>query len=175
MRTLTLTVVFVLACDLAGGIPGATADEVSSRMPRTDARLKAGEAVKVVCLGDSVTGVYYHTGGRRAYPEMLELALRKAFPGSDVSVINAGISGNSTSDALKRLERDVLAHRPHLVTVMFGLNDMVRVPKDEFQTNLTTIITKCRAIGAEVVLCTPNSVLETPGRPPQKLAEYNEA
>jgi hypothetical protein len=42
---------------------------------QTPAKLKAGEPVKIVCLGDSVTGIYYHTGGRRAYPEMLGLAL----------------------------------------------------------------------------------------------------
>jgi lysophospholipase L1-like esterase len=119
-----------------------------------------------------VTGLYYHTGGRRAYPEMLPIAVRKAYPGAEVVAVNAGISGNTTRDALKRLDRDVLAHRPHVVTVMFGLNDMVRVPPDEFRANLATIIRKCRAVGAEVLLCTPNSVLESPGRPSKKLVEY---
>src|SRR5262245_1454666 len=77
--------------------------------------------VKIVCLGDSITGVYYHTGGRRAYPEMLEVALRRLYPKASVRVVNAGISGNTTRDGLARLERDVLAHEPHLVTVMFGM------------------------------------------------------
>lgn len=36
------------------------------------------QPITIVCLGDSVTGVYYHTGGHRAYPEMLELALKAA-------------------------------------------------------------------------------------------------
>jgi lysophospholipase L1-like esterase len=150
-------------------------DAPSAALPGVRDRLANGQPVKIVCLGDSVTGVYYHTGGRRAYPEMLAIAVRKVFPGADVSVVNAGISGDATVNALKRLEKDVLAHRPHLVTVMFGLNDMVRVPLDDFRANLATIIRKCRATGAEVLLCTPNGVLDTPGRPVKKLLDYCEA
>ena len=56
----------------------------------------------IVCLGDSVTGVYYHTGGHRAWPEMLELALRQIHPGAAIHVINAGISGHTTTDGLLR-------------------------------------------------------------------------
>mgnify|MGYP003347846583 CR=1 FL=1 len=47
----------------------------------------------IVCLGDSVTGVYYHTGGRRAYPEMLEVALRKLHPDTPINVINGDVLG----------------------------------------------------------------------------------
>ena len=69
---------------------------------------------RIVCLGDSVTGVYYHTGGQRAYPEMLELALNASHSDTVVRVINAGVSGNTTSDGLARLEADVLQHRPKI-------------------------------------------------------------
>lgn len=155
-------------------LPARGDDAQAAVLAGTRARLAAGQPLKIVCLGDSVTGIYYHTGGRRAYPEMLPFAVRKAFPGAEVSVINAGISGNSTVNALNRLDRDVLAHRPNLVTVMFGLNDMIRVSPNDYQANLTTIIRKCKEIGAEVLLCTPNSVLETPGRPLKKLQEYGE-
>src|SRR5262245_46795183 len=63
----------------------------------------------IVCLGDSVTGVYYHTGGVRAYPEILEIALKKGYPAAEIRVINAGISGNTTQNGLDRLDRDVLS------------------------------------------------------------------
>ncbi|MBI3860333.1 MAG: PKD domain-containing protein [Planctomycetia bacterium] len=147
-------------------------EEPSSALPELTKKLAAGQAVKIVCLGDSVTGVYYHTGGRRAYPELIPLALEKSYPGSKVTLVNAGISGNSTIDALKRLQADVLDHKPDLVTVMFGLNDMVRVPIAEYQANLKTIIERCRAAGAEVLLCTPNAVIESGGRPTAKLLEF---
>ena len=93
---------------------------------RTRRLLEEGrEPVRIVCLGDSITGVYYHSGGLRAYPEMLEIALRQAYPNAPVTVRNAGISGDTTKGALARLDRDVIAHHPHLVTVMFGMNDLV--------------------------------------------------
>jgi lysophospholipase L1-like esterase len=124
---------------------------------------------------DSITGVYYHSGGLRAYPEMLEIALKKAYSQAQVTVRNAGISGDTTKGALARLERDVLMHKPHLITVMLGMNDLVGTPLAVFQKNLREIITRCRAAGAEVVRCTQNSVVETPTRPGSKLAEFSQA
>jgi len=141
-------------------------------LPALNGKLNEGDPVKIVCFGDSVTGVYYHTGGRRAYTEILRLRLSDAFPKNSIEAINAGISGNTTVNALERIESDVLAHKPDLVTVMFGLNDMTRVPLEDYRTNLKTIVERCRAAGAEVVLCTPNNVEDTEGRPTAKLLEY---
>ncbi len=126
----------------------------------------------IVCLGDSVTGVYYHTGGHRAYPEMLELAFRQIQPDAPMRVINAGISGHTTTDGLARLEQDVLQHQPTLVTISFGLNDMTRVPPEQFRTNLEQLIDRCRAEQSLVVLCTPNAVINTDSRPISRLKEY---
>jgi lysophospholipase L1-like esterase len=143
---------------------------------KTAALLTAGkEPVRIVCIGDSITGVYYHSGGRRAYPEMLQLAVQKLCPQAQVSVHNAGISGDTTTGGLKRLERDVLAQKPHLVTIMFGMNDLVGTPVDVFKKNLREIITRCRSSGSEVVLCTQNSIVETPQRPCARLAEFSQA
>ncbi len=138
------------------------------------AKLEQGLSVKVVCFGDSVTGLYYHTGGRRAYTDLLALALRRSFPEASITAINAGISGNDTRDALARITEDVLSHEADLVTVMFGLNDMTKVPLDEFKANLIEIIKRCRASGAEVLLSTPNNVIATPRRPIEKLVLYCE-
>ena len=129
----------------------------------TRQKLAAGQPVTVVCLGDSVTGIYYHTGGRRAYPEMLQLALQTTYPQAHATVRNAGISGNRTGDGLKRLAQDVLEHRPDLVTVMFGLNDLTVLPLADFRANLVELVQRCHAAGAEVLLCTPNSVLADAG------------
>ena len=145
----------------------------------TDAAVKpvlsfGDKPVTIVCLGDSVTGVYYHTGGRRAYPEMLEVAIKLAVPKANVTVINAGISGNTTQDGLNRLDRDVLSKKSDLVTVSFGLNDMTRIPEDQFRKNLETIVARCREAKSNVVLCTPNAVISTGGRPTDKLERYCE-
>ncbi len=138
--------------------------------------IRSGEnEVRVVCFGDSVTGVYYHTGGRSAYPEVIHDAFKNRHPESRVKVINAGKSGHTTTNGLGRIQQDVLVHKPHLVTVMFGLNDVAKGNIDLYRKNLIEIVTKCRAAGAEVILCTPNAVSETPDRPAAKVAAFAEA
>ncbi|HZL90096.1 MAG TPA: SGNH/GDSL hydrolase family protein, partial [Pirellulaceae bacterium] len=62
-----------------------------------------------------------------------------------------------------------------LVTVMFGLNDMTRVSLEDYRANLNRIIDQCQAAGAEVLLCTPNNVITTSGRPTEKLVTYCDA
>lgn len=148
-------------------------DKPQSGTPVANARLEAGrDRVNVVCFGDSVTGLYYHTGGRRAYTDLLQLAIQRVYPSANITTINAGISGNTTQDGLTRIDRDVLAQHPSVVTVMFGLNDMTRVSLEDYRANLVTIVEKILGVGAEVVLCTPNSVMTTPGRPTEKLEQY---
>jgi lysophospholipase L1-like esterase len=116
----TMRPIYLLISSLA-----VTATLILATPHKTRQLLAAGkEPVRIVCIGDSITGVYFHTGGLRAYPEMLEIALQKIYPQAQVTVRNAGISGDTTKGALARLDRDVLTHKPHLVTVMFGMNDM---------------------------------------------------
>lgn len=146
---------------------------VFAQLAPKGALLESGDGLKtIVCLGDSVTGVYYHTGGRRAYPEMLEIAIRNVVPSANVKVINAGISGHSTTEGMARLDRDVLKHKPDLVTISFGLNDMTRLSEDQFGKNVETLVARCREANSLVVLCTPNAVITTSGRPAEKLVRY---
>lgn len=71
----------VVACCLNWAWDGAPGDPATPAIPRTAELLRAGnDPVRIVCLGDSVTGVYYHTGGRRAYPEMVQVALKRLYP-----------------------------------------------------------------------------------------------
>lgn len=176
MKDTRMTSSFTLIQRLAVLALGLFCVALPAAPEKTRQLLTAGrEPVRIVCIGDSITGVYYHSGGLRAYPEMLEIALHKAYPQAQVTVRNAGISGDTTKGALARLDRDVIAHKPHLVTVMFGMNDLVGTPLAVFQKNLKEIVARCRAAGAEVVLCTQNSVVETPTRPCSRLAEFTQA
>jgi len=140
---------------------------------RVTARLAGGTPVKIVCFGDSITGVYYHTGSRRSWCELLGTALGRVYPRSRIQMINAGVSGNTTEAALKRMEVDVLVHRPDLVVVMFGMNDVRSLAPSAFAANLETIVRTIRDRGSEVVLMTPNAVGDDdPERPPAKVAMY---
>lgn len=137
--------------------------------------LASGEKqVRLVAFGDSVTGLYYHTGGRSAYGELLAEAIRQIHPQADIAFFNAGRSGHTTANALARIGQDVLVHKPHLVTVMFGLNDVAKLPIEAYRKNLVEIVRQCRKSGAEVILCTPNAVLTTPERPLEKVFAYSE-
>lgn len=164
-RFFVIASILLAAFRLVGAVPEKTRQLLA----------EAKEPVRIVCIGDSITGVYYHSGSVRAYPEMLQIALQKLHPKAHITVRNAGISGDTSKGGLARLEHDVLAHKPHLVTIMFGMNDLVRVPVADFVANMKQIIQRCRDAGTEVVLCTQNSIVDSPQRPMAKLAEYSQA
>jgi len=141
--------------------------------PPVVAKLQAGrETVRIVAFGDSITGVYYHTGGRRAWCDMLGIALARIYPHAKLEMLNAGISGNTSAQGLARIDRDVLARRPDFVVVMFGMNDAARAPREQFAANLQSIVERCRKAGAAVILSTPNNVYANPVRPIDRLAEF---
>lgn len=159
-----------LICLLCLTTTWLTADPVKTRQLLVEAK----EPIRIVCIGDSITGVYYHSGSVRAYPEMLQIALQKLHPKASITVHNAGISGDTSKGGLARLERDVLTHKPHLVTIMFGMNDLARAPIADFVTHMKQIIKRCRDAGADVVLCTQNSIVDSAIRPATKLTEYSQ-
>ena len=98
----------------------------------------------IVCLGDSITaGV--GTGDQPAYPELLARRL-------GVSVVDAGVPGDTTGDALARLPR-ALDHDPWLVIVELGGNDLLRrVPAERVEANLRRIVEGVLEAGAVPLL-----------------------
>jgi acyl-CoA thioesterase-1 len=70
-----------------------------------------------------------------------------------VPIVNAGRRGDTTADALARLERDVLSRDPRVVIVLLGGNDFLRrVPRDRTFAQLSLIVERIRARGAAVIL-----------------------
>jgi len=89
------------------------------------ARILSREALTVVAFGDSVTfGAHMQAGD--TYPEQLQVLLDTRYGPGVATVINAGIGGNTSGAGPARLERDVLAHKPDIVLVNFGLNDSAK-------------------------------------------------
>lgn len=146
-----------------------------AELPIVRGKLDSGQPVTVACLGDSITGVYYHTGGRRAWADAVGYALRDRYPRVTITMLNAGLSGDTTRGALVRMERDVLARNPDLVVIMLGLNDVVHFPPADYRANLRTLIERSREAGADVILMTPNAVgPNDPARPIPKVAAHAE-
>lgn len=116
--------------------------------------------LKIVAFGDSVTrGVRDSVPQHLSWTFILERILNSWLE-EDVTVINAGVGGNTTEDALKRIEKDVLFVNPDLVLIMFGLNDQARVPLKKYKKNLTKIVTTLKRKGIEPILMTPNPITE---------------
>ncbi len=112
---------------------------------RVGSRPREAAGTTVVFLGDSITHGH-RLAQEAAFPHRLGQAL-------GVRAINAGISGDTTEGGLRRIERDVLAHRPQVVVVELGVNDAFRqAPREDTVANLRAITQRIRAQGAVVVL-----------------------
>ena len=125
------------------------------------ARPLDGPATRVTLLGDSITkGARPGVQPTETFAALTEAALRSA--GAGVRVHNVGIGGERTDQALARLDREVIAQRPHLVTVMYGTNDSwvdegqraSRLSEQQYEANLREIVRRLRAAGIQVVLMT---------------------
>jgi acyl-CoA thioesterase-1 len=99
----------------------------------------------LVCLGDSITAGY-GLEEAQAYPALL---LQK-LPGW--SIVNAGVSGDTTAGGLKRLDW-ILRSKPDAVFVALGGNDGLRgIKASETESNLLAILAKVKASGAKAFL-----------------------
>lgn len=97
--------------------------------------------IHILALGDSLTAGY---GLKRdeSFPAQLEQLLSGA--GKRATVLNGGVSGNTTGQALARLPRLLGAQdaKLDLAIVALGANDMIRgVPADTMRANLDAILT----------------------------------
>ena len=113
--------------------------------PRLDPRTTPTSGRTIIAFGDSLVD---GTGASPGRDFVSLLAARTGVP-----IVNAGRRGDTTGDALARLDRDVLARDPRVVIVLLGGNDFLRrVPRARTFENLTRIIERIRARGAGVIL-----------------------
>lgn len=106
-------------------------------------------APKVVFLGDSLTAGM-GLPADQAWPAAVGASLRAA--GHPITVVNAGVSGDTTADGLARLDW-LLSQKPEVLVVCLGANDMLRgMPPAEAEKNLRSIVQKGQAAGARVLL-----------------------
>ena len=128
------------------------------------------EGVTIAFLGDSVTQgcfeIYRKENNsietvfeqKSSYERTFSDILAMLFPAVPINVINAGISGDTASNGLKRVERDVLRHEPDLTVVCYGLNDCSRneEKREKYLNNLRKIFTLVLESGSELIFMTPN-------------------
>lgn len=103
----------------------------------------------LLCLGDSLTAAY-GLDEAQGWPALLQQRLDRDLPGW--RVINAGASGDTSGEALNRLDW-LLRNRPRAAFVCLGANDGLRgLPLPSLRRNLGTILRRLKAAGADVTL-----------------------
>lgn len=128
-------------------------------------KLQSGD--RIVFFGDSITQA---GAGPKGYISVLRESIKARLPDTKVELIGAGISGNKVPDLQKRLDNDVLKHRPTIVVIYIGINDVWHgetdpargTLPDAFTAGLEDLVARICNSSAEtrIVLCTPSVIGE---------------
>jgi len=135
----------VLGLSLALGLVQAPALAADAQAAITKSAVKL-----ILVLGDSLSAEYGLARGE-GWVALLEQRLAKNKQA--VTVVNASISGDTTSGGRSRLPALLQKHRPSHVLVELGGNDALRgLPLSMTQDNLLAIVAACKAAGAKPII-----------------------
>jgi acyl-CoA thioesterase I len=110
----------------------------------------APAARKILVVGDSLSAEYGLQRGS-GWVALLDQRLAREHIGADV--VNASISGDTTSGGLARLPSLLREHKPGLVVIELGGNDALRgLPLDSTRANLVEMTRLAKATGAKVLI-----------------------
>ena len=111
---------------------------------------QANPTQRILVVGDSLSAEYGLTRGT-GWVSLLQKQLDKEKPG--VQVINASISGDTTSGGRSRLPALIKRHQPSHVVIELGGNDALRgLPLAMTQDNLLSMTKQAQAAAAQVLL-----------------------
>jgi acyl-CoA thioesterase-1 len=104
----------------------------------------------IVAVGDSLTAGL-GVPEDQAYPA--QLARRLAADGHDFMVVNAGVSGETSSGALSRIDWVISSLAPDIVILVTGANDGLRgLDPGLLESNLEALVARLKAEGIQVIL-----------------------
>ncbi len=145
----------------------------------TIGKLKSGEKVKIVALGDSITFGVGVPGAKRTtalYFQRVGVGLEEAFPGADVSTVNAGVGGDTIAEAIVRVGHQVAPQDGDLVIVLLGANDAIyEFGEARVRGTMSMLLDKLlEKTDAEILLLGPTQVISKPGVPEGYARLYRE-
>ena len=111
---------------------------------------KEAKEIKIAFLGDSITeNGWINDYG---YVNLVQSGLDEA--GYDVTVIPAGVSGNTTRAMLNRMDDDVIAEKPDFMFFMGGINNIWfdYETYSDFERDVNQIVAKARQNNIKVVI-----------------------
>lgn len=104
----------------------------------------------LLVVGDSISAAF-GLDTRAGWVSLLQERLEQQ--GLDYQVINASISGETSSGGLARLPALLAEHQPQVVIIELGGNDGLRgQPLAQLQQNLATMVQRSQQAGAQVLL-----------------------
>lgn len=107
-------------------------------------------APKILVLGDSISAGY-GLAANEGWVSLLQNRLKSQ--GYGYRVVNASVTGETTTGGLARLPRALSLHRPVIVVIELGGNDGLRgLPLETSRANLQKMISLSREAGAAVLL-----------------------
>lgn len=108
-------------------------------------------AKTIMILGDSLSAGY-GIQPQQGWVHLLQKRLEQQYP-KHHKVVNASVSGETTSGALARLPKLLQTHRPDLVVIELGGNDGLRgQPPQMIQKNLASLIQQSQKAKAKVIV-----------------------
>ena len=105
----------------------------------------------ILVFGDSISAGYGLAHVEQGWVALLQTRLKDQEYG--YQVVNASVSGETTSGGLARLPRALTLHRPKIVILELGGNDGLRaLPIAQMRANLAHMVDLAEAAGAHVLL-----------------------
>ena len=108
-------------------------------------------AKTIMVVGDSISAGY-GMNIQQGWVHLLQKRLDQQYP-KQHKVVNASVSGETTSGALARLPKLLQSHRPDIVIIELGGNDGLRgQPPALIQKNLAQLVQKSQQAKAKVIV-----------------------
>ena len=122
----------------------------SESTPKVNAKASPSPEKIVLIVGDSLSAEYGLTRGTGWVQLMSDQAVKEAFK---VKMVNASISGDTSSGGLSRLPQLLKLHKPHVLIVELGGNDALRgLSMQMTQQNLSAMANQGKKAGAKVMV-----------------------
>jgi lysophospholipase L1-like esterase len=130
--------------------PGAAAQTDETALPHVAAALAKRKTVRILAMGAAPGRVRSRRGD---YTDVIETMLSRALKGTEVLIINRGVSGELAAGAAIRMRNEVALEEPDLVLWQVGTNDaLAYVPVEDFAAVLSEQIAWLKSHNVDLVL-----------------------
>jgi acyl-CoA thioesterase I len=133
-------------------VPPEMVEAVPS-LPHLTAAIRHNKPVSIVVIGGGSTKGAAAGSPENAYPQRLQVALQKRFPGVPITVVNQGMPRQTARQMVRRFPTEVSEDEPTLIIWEVGISDAVRgIDLDEFASALQAGIDLAKNRAIDIML-----------------------